>query len=54
MADVADRSSAEPEELDDASAAFAAVRPRLFGIAYRMLGSWTDAEDIVQEAWLRW
>jgi RNA polymerase sigma-70 factor (ECF subfamily) len=30
------------------------VRPRLFGIAYRMLGSAADAEDIVQDVWLRW
>jgi RNA polymerase sigma-70 factor (ECF subfamily) len=29
-------------------------RPRLFGIAYRMLGGVQDAEDIVQEAMLRW
>lgn len=29
-------------------------RPRLFAIAYRMLGTRVDAEDIVQEAWLRW
>lgn len=40
--------------LDDALAAFQAVRGRLFGIAYRMLGSASEAEDIVQEAWLRW
>ena len=40
--------------LDDALAAFQAVRGRLFGIAYRMLGSASEAEDIVQDAWLRW
>ncbi|HEY6799377.1 MAG TPA: RNA polymerase sigma-70 factor [Agromyces sp.] len=40
--------------LDEALAVFGAVRPRLFGIAYRMLGSASEAEDIVQEAWLRW
>ncbi|WP_345607009.1 RNA polymerase sigma-70 factor [Pseudonocardia adelaidensis] len=33
---------------------FAQVRPRLFGIAYRMLGSIADAEDIVQDAWVKW
>jgi len=44
----------DPQDLDAAMATFAAVRPRLFGIAYRMLGSVTEAEDIVQEAWLRW
>lgn len=33
---------------------FSAVRPRLFGVAYRMLGSVADAEDIVQNVWLRW
>jgi RNA polymerase sigma-70 factor (TIGR02957 family) len=41
-------------ELDEAADVFAEVRPRLFGIAYRMLGSAADAEDIVQDAWLRW
>ena len=40
--------------LDDAAAVFAEVRPRLFGIAYRMLGSVTDAEDLLQEVWIRW
>lgn len=39
---------------DDGLSAFAEVRPRLFGIAYRMLGSAAEAEDIVQNVWLRW
>jgi RNA polymerase sigma-70 factor, ECF subfamily len=30
------------------------ARPRLFGIAYRMLGVRADAEDVLQDAWLRW
>ncbi len=33
---------------------FESHRRALFGIAYRMLGSVSEAEDIVQEAWLRW
>ncbi|NYE62307.1 RNA polymerase sigma-70 factor (ECF subfamily) [Duganella sp. 1224] len=33
---------------------FAALRPRLFATAYRMLGTRADAEDVVQDAWLRW
>lgn len=33
---------------------FESYRPFLFSIAYRMLGSVMDAEDIVQEAFLRW
>jgi RNA polymerase sigma-70 factor (ECF subfamily) len=32
---------------------FAADRPRLVGLAYRLVGSVADAEDLVQEAWLR-
>ncbi|WP_395703879.1 RNA polymerase sigma-70 factor [Aquabacterium sp.] len=38
----------------DDTATFAALRPRLFAIAYRMLGTRADAEDLVQDAWLRW
>ena len=33
---------------------FTALRPRLFAIAYRMLGTRADAEDVLQDAWLRW
>ncbi|MCU0466920.1 MAG: RNA polymerase sigma factor SigJ [Anaerolineae bacterium] len=33
---------------------FEAVRPKLFAIAYRMMGSAIEAEDIVQDAYLRW
>jgi RNA polymerase sigma-70 factor, ECF subfamily len=38
----------------DAAATFDQLRPRLIRIAYRMLGSVADAEDVVQEAFLRW
>lgn len=41
-------------DLSEAAAVFTGVRPRLFGIAYRMLASVSEAEDIVQEVWLRW
>ncbi|MGH8781288.1 RNA polymerase sigma-70 factor [Paraburkholderia sp.] len=40
--------------MDDAAHAFHRLRPRLQKIAYRMLGSVAEAEDIVQDAWLRW
>jgi RNA polymerase sigma-70 factor (ECF subfamily) len=39
---------------DDGLSAFVPVRPRLFGIAYRMLGSAAEAEDVVQDVWMRW
>lgn len=35
-------------------ARFEAHRPRLFAVAYRMLGSASEAEDVVQDAWLRY
>ena len=44
----------ETTERDDGLSAFTNVRSRLFGIAYRMLGSAAEAEDIVQDVWLRW
>ncbi|SAK66917.1 RNA polymerase sigma-70 factor [Caballeronia ptereochthonis] len=40
--------------MDDATREFDRLRPRLQGIAYRMLGSVAEAEDIVQDVWLRW
>ncbi|MDP5277911.1 sigma-70 family RNA polymerase sigma factor [Sphingomonas sp. DG1-23] len=39
---------------DDAALSFDPLRPRLNRIAYRMLGSVADAEDVVQDAFLRW
>lgn len=38
----------------DAAARFDPLRPRLTRVAYRMLGSLADAEDVVQEAFIRW
>ena len=40
--------------VDDGLSAFLSVRPRLFGIASQMLGSAAEAEDIVQDVWVRW
>src|SRR5687768_2026849 len=42
------------ETSQDAAGTFDPLRPRLLRVAYRMLGSLTDAEDMVQEAFLRW
>jgi RNA polymerase sigma-70 factor (ECF subfamily) len=39
---------------DPVTEVFAAERPRLVGLAYRLLGSVADADDVVQEAWFRW
>jgi RNA polymerase sigma-70 factor (ECF subfamily) len=42
-------------EVSDADAAvFESMRPRLFGIAYRVLRNASEADDVVQEAWIRW
>lgn len=46
--------SAQDSSGDERLAAFREHRPLLFSIAYRMLGSASDAEDIVQDAYLRW
>ncbi|WRZ94284.1 RNA polymerase sigma-70 factor [Streptomyces sp. NBC_01007] len=40
--------------IDTATDVFEEHRPVLMGVAYRMLGRVADAEDVVQEAWLRW
>jgi RNA polymerase sigma-70 factor (ECF subfamily) len=40
--------------MDAQTALFQQHRPRLFGLAYRMLGTPGDAEDVLHDAWLRW
>ena len=39
---------------EDAALSFDPLRPKLLRVAYRMLGSVADAEDIMQEAFIRW
>jgi RNA polymerase sigma-70 factor, ECF subfamily len=36
------------------AATFEAARPRMFGVAYRILGAAAEAEDVVQDTWIRW
>src|ERR1700733_8178887 len=43
-----------PDRPDPATEAFVAHRNLLFTVAYEMLGSAADAEDVLQETWLRW
>ncbi|MFF4238865.1 RNA polymerase sigma-70 factor [Actinomadura geliboluensis] len=51
-------STAEPldrgDRVDSATEVFVAHRNLLFTVAYEMLGSAADAEDVLQETWLRW
>src|SRR5262245_59474191 len=42
------------ESSEGAAADFAPLRPKLMRVAYRMLGSVADAEDVIQEAFIRW
>jgi RNA polymerase sigma-70 factor (ECF subfamily) len=53
-----DEPTARPEidhgRMDDATAIFVAHRNLLFTVAYEMLGSAADAEDVLQETWMRW
>lgn len=46
--------TAQSPDSTDPMQSFETVRPRLMGLAYRLLGSRSDAEDVLQEAWLRW
>jgi len=39
---------------DPTASVFVTARPRLFGIALRVVGDVGEAEDVVQEAWIRW
>ncbi len=45
---------ARGDRMDSITEAFVAYRNLLFTVAYEMLGSATDAEDVLQETWLRW
>lgn len=40
--------------MDTTTDTFTSLRPRVLGVAYRMLGSMAEAEDVAQEVWLRW
>jgi len=46
--------STQTPTLDQAVSDFVRVRPRLFRIAYRIVGNVHEAEDVVQDVWLRW
>ncbi|MFJ4471724.1 RNA polymerase sigma-70 factor [Streptomyces sp. NPDC089424] len=46
--------SPDDDSLKAAAEVFEQLRPRLFGIAYRILGSASEAEDVVQDVWMRW
>ena len=52
--ETATREFAEARSAAEAAADFESVRSRLFGIAYQTLGRAADAEDVVQDVWIRW
>ena len=55
MADGAAVPANRAGEVSEADVAlFQTARPRLFGIAYRVLGTASEADDVVQETWIRW
>lgn len=47
-------STSRSSSVDETAADFEKVRPRLFGIALQILGRAADAEDVVQDVWIRW
>ena len=47
-------SVAPPRDANDPALAFQSFRPQMFGIAFRALRNAADAEDIVQDAWVKW
>ena len=49
-----ERAEPEPSDLDDAVHVFLAERTRLLRISHRIVGDSASAEDVVQEAWVRW
>ncbi|WP_329525117.1 sigma-70 family RNA polymerase sigma factor [Streptomyces sp. NBC_01462] len=48
------KSAAHSEDLREAEAAFHEARGHMYGIACRILGSGSEADDVLQEAWIRW
>ncbi len=46
--------TASSRDSSETAAVFESLRPYLFAVAYRMLGSASDAEDVVQDAYLRY
>jgi RNA polymerase sigma-70 factor (ECF subfamily) len=52
--DLATAAAPPAPDVDQAASEFLDTRPRLTKIAYRILGSASETEDVVQEAWLRW
>lgn len=50
----ADLDSASGRELDLSPEQFAVLNTRVLGVAYRIVGSWADAEEIASRTWMRW